>query len=88
MFFVKSAFCRVFQTVFRLALPVLPYREPEIIGSCKELSGVFEKEKIKSVLVVTDKGIVENELLNPVMEVLENSVNITERVLLFLLISE
>ena len=47
MFFVKSAFCRVFQTVFRLALPVLPYREPEIIGSCKELSGVFEKEKIK-----------------------------------------
>lgn len=73
MFFVKSAFCRVFQTVFRLALPILPYREPEIIGSCKELSGVFEKEKINSVLVVTDKGIVNNGLLNPVIEVLSDS---------------
>lgn len=30
MFFWKAAWCRIFQGAFRLALPVLPYREPEI----------------------------------------------------------
>ena len=44
MFFIKSAFCRVFQTAFRIALPILPYREPEIINSCTELGKVLNKE--------------------------------------------
>ena len=57
MFFLKSAFCRVFQTAFRIALPFLPYREPEIIKSCSELEYVFRKERIKSPLIVTDNGI-------------------------------
>ena len=71
MFFIKAIYCRVFQAAFRLALPVLPYREPEVINSCTELGKVLEKEKIISVLVVTDKGIVNNGLLKPVEEVLE-----------------
>ena len=57
MFFIKSAYCRLFQAAFRMALPVLPYREPEIINSCSEIGKVLEKEKATSVLVVTDKGI-------------------------------
>ena len=73
MFFIKSAFCRVFQTAFRVALPILPYREPEIVGSCGELSEVFKKENIKSVLVVTDKGIVNNGLVSPLEKMLKNS---------------
>ena len=28
---LKKIYCRVFQGVFRLALPVLPYRNPEIL---------------------------------------------------------
>ena len=27
MFFLKAAYCRIFQGAFRLVLPVLPYRE-------------------------------------------------------------
>ncbi len=73
MFFIKSAFCRVFQTAFRIALPILPYREPEIVNSCAELSNVFKKENIKSVLIVTDKGIVKNGLLLPLEEALKES---------------
>ena len=65
MFFLKAAFCRVFQTVFRAALPILPYREPEIINSCSELGKVFKKENSKSVLIVTDAGIVKNRLTAP-----------------------
>ena len=71
MFFIKSVYCRVFQAAFRMALPVLPYREPENINSCKESGKVLKKEKSTVVLVVTDKGIVNNGWLNPVGEELK-----------------
>ena len=71
MFFPKAVFCRVFQAAFRAALPLLPYREPEIIRSCAELGSAAKKENIKSVLIVTDKGIVTNGLVEPV----ENALN-------------
>ncbi len=69
----KKIYCRVFQTAFRIALPILPYREPEIISSCTELGKVFDKEKVKSVLIVTDKGIVDNGLTASLEKVLEKS---------------
>lgn len=74
----SKAFCRIFQRVFRMALPILPYREPEIVGACSELGKVFKTNNITSVLIVTDKGIVNNGLVTPLEEVLKNnSVNYT-----------
>ncbi len=75
MFFIKAAYCRVFQTAFRVALPILPYREPEMIHSCAELGTVLKKENIKSVLIVTDKGIVNTGLVLFLEKVLkENNI--------------
>lgn len=71
MFFLKTAFCRIFQSVFRLALPFLPYREPTIISSCEEIYKVINKENIQSLLIVTDKGIVANGLVKPMESVLQ-----------------
>lgn len=71
MFFLKTAFCRVYQTAFRIALPILPYREPEIVNSCAGLGDVLKKEKIRSVLIVTDQGIVRNGLTGPITQALE-----------------
>lgn len=73
MFFAKAVFCRVFQTAFRMALPVLPYREPEIISSCENIGNVLKKKNAKSVLIVTDKGIVNNGLLSPIEAALTKS---------------
>lgn len=73
MFFMKSAFCRVFQAAFRLALPILPYREPQIVSSCSELGDLFKEEKMKSVLIVTDKGITGNGLVDPIEKVLKKN---------------
>ena len=73
MFIVKSAFCRIFQTAFRIALPILPYREPKIIDSCTGLGGVFKRENINSVLIVTDKGIVSNGLISSIEKALGES---------------
>ena len=73
MFYPKAVFCRIFQAAFRMALPILPYREPKIISSCSELGEVLEKENTKSVLVVTDKGIAANGLVAPVEAELQAS---------------
>ena len=73
MFFLKSAFCRVFQIAFRIALPILPYREPEIVDSAARLGDIIKKEKIKSVLIVTDEGIVSSGLTEPITQALETS---------------
>ena len=54
-----------------MALPVLPYREPEIISSCSGLGKVLKDENKKSVLIVTDKGIVSNGLTIPVESALK-----------------
>ncbi len=64
-------YCRVFQAVFRMALPVLPYREPRIIPSCSKLDNVFKKENVSGVLLVTDKGISANGLTEPVEQILQ-----------------
>lgn len=71
MFFLKTAFCRIFQLGFRAALPALPYREPKIINSCAEIDFTLKKENVTKVLIVTDKGIVENGLAEPLKEALE-----------------
>ena len=65
---LETAYCRIFQGAFRLALPVLPYREPEIIHSCDGLIPVMEKEQIRCPLIVTDAGIVANGLVTPLTE--------------------
>ncbi len=73
MFFLKAIYCRIVQIALRLALPFLPYREPEIIRSCANLGEVLQKERIRSLLVVTDRGILDNGLVRPLEEVLANS---------------
>ncbi len=73
MNFVKAVFCRTYQTAFRLALPILPYREPEIIPSLQDLKGIFQKEQMHTVLVVTDPGIVANGLVEPLQKVLDEN---------------
>lgn len=70
---VKKVYCRMFQMVFRAALPVLPYREPEIVPACAQLNAVIKKENMQSVLVVTDAGIANNGLVSPIEKVLEEN---------------
>lgn len=67
----KAAGCRLFQLGFRLALPILPYREPTVLPSCEALSEIFKNEKSESVLIVTDRGVVSNGLSVPLIRVLD-----------------
>ena len=53
----QKVYCRVFQTAFRLALPVLPYRRPEMIESIGQVPALLKKQGLRSVLLVTDRGL-------------------------------
>lgn len=57
MNFFKKLFCRTFQVVFRIAIPILPYREPKILKNNSELTKVLLDNAVKNVLLVTDAGL-------------------------------
>ena len=48
--------CRTFQTGLKIALPLLPYRKPKVVGSAKTLPEVIQKKKCSKVLIITDAG--------------------------------
>lgn len=54
---LRKIYCRAFQKAFKFALPFLPYRNPEVIGSVKSLPEILLKKKCDNVLIITDKGI-------------------------------
>ncbi len=58
----KAAYCRVFQFVFKVALPLLPYRDPELIVKIDDVAGVLKNNYKRKPLIVTDKTIAELRL--------------------------
>ncbi len=55
----KSAYCRIFQTVFKIALPLLPYKNPKISDNIGDIAGVIKANGKNKPLIVTDKMIYE-----------------------------
>lgn len=57
MISIAKPFCRIYQMVFHAALPLLPYREPQLYSSISEMVEAFAQDGIRSVMMVTDKGL-------------------------------
>ncbi len=60
----KKFFCRAYQTVFKIAIPLLPYREPRLLKDYDALIRLLQAKGKKSVLLVTDKGLRSRNLTN------------------------
>lgn len=54
---LKKAYCRTFQTCFKLVLPILPYKTPKRIPSIGKIPECLKSHSCKSVLIITDAGI-------------------------------
>ena len=65
MHLARRAWCRTYQTVFRIALPILPYTEPRILEHAEDVPAVLQKRSIQRVLIVTDPGIARLGLTAP-----------------------
>ena len=70
---LKKIYCRVFQGVFRLALPVLPYRNPEILRRLGDVPPQLKEKNIRRVLMVTDKNLRSLGLTAPLEEALSET---------------
>ena len=75
---VSKVFCRVFQTAFHLALPVLPYRTPEIYDTIAGIGPLLRERKVGSVLLITDSALRSAGLTVPLETLLREQGVMTE----------
>ena len=54
---IKKSFCRVFQGVMHAAIPLLPYREPKILGNIVDIIPVLKENNIQKVLLIAGKRV-------------------------------
>ena len=69
----KKLYCRIFQICFRIAIPILPYREPELIQGFAGIPTVLKKHGITRLLLVTDREIVRLRLTAPLEKLLRDA---------------
>ena len=70
---ISKLYCRLYQLGFRLALPFMPYRKPKILLENKDICEVLLQNKFNKVLLVTDQGIISNNLVDPLLDELNKS---------------
>ena len=49
--------CRIFQGIFRVAIPLLPYRSPKQLKSCEEGALLAKERGKRRAFIVTDRGV-------------------------------
>lgn len=54
MFLPRKIYCRVFQEVFHMAIPFLPYRKPALLHHTDALVPLLGRKGISRILLVTD----------------------------------
>ena len=69
----QRCYCRLYQLAFRLAMPLLPYREPERFENIQALPGLLERLGLTSVLLVTDQPLRQAGVTGPLEELLARS---------------
>ena len=67
---LRKLWCRSYQTVFYLAQPLLPYRDPVVKESVNDIPLILRENNVNKVLLVTDKGLVKAGLAKRVEDVL------------------
>lgn len=70
---LNKIYCRIYQLAFRAALPLLPYRDPEIYNSVGDVSLIFKKLHINNALLVTDSFLKESGATAHLEDTLRNA---------------
>ncbi len=70
---LKKIYCRSYQYLFKLAIPLLPYRQPKILNSMDEISNVIKENNCSHPLIVTGKSSVRLKLVENLENTLHNA---------------
>ena len=65
---VKKAYCRIFQGVFKIALPLLPYKDPKRLDKLTDVADTLTQNGKHKPLIVTDKKILSLNLTEPLTQ--------------------
>lgn len=68
-----KAYCRMYQTIFKWAIPLMPYREPQILDSVLDVKNILNEKSITKVLLVTDAGIQNLKLTDSLVDDLKQA---------------
>lgn len=69
-------YARTYQIIFRIALPILPYRDPIIFNHVEDISGIIKGNKKNKPMIVTDSGILSVGLCDDLFNSLnENNIS-------------
>lgn len=66
-------YCRTYQTIFKWMIPLMPYREPEILNSVLDVKNILQANNLNKALLVTDQGIKKLGLTNSLEQDLKNN---------------
>ncbi|MGN0961275.1 MAG: iron-containing alcohol dehydrogenase [Christensenellales bacterium] len=69
----KKIYCRTFQGIMKIVLPLMPYREPKALEKVEDIAPILIEKAIKNVLLVTDKSIKELGLTKTLEKSLEDN---------------
>ena len=58
----ERMYCRTYQTFFRVALPIMPYREPERLENIENIPVLLKELGVSSVLFVTDSTLCRTDI--------------------------
>ena len=67
---LQKLYCRVFQGAFRIALPLLPYRDPKLLTSLADVPAQLSEKGKLCPLIVTDSQVSALGLTKPLEEAL------------------
>lgn len=70
---IRKCFCRSFQAILRLVLPVLPYRDPLVLNSVQDIPCCLIRRKIRNVMIVTDGFLHLSGMLEPMKQALTDA---------------
>lgn len=68
-----KAYCRIFQGVFRIALPILPYKNPDILKSIADIPKAVKDMGFARPLVVTDENLYTCGVVAPLLDCLNEA---------------
>ena len=60
-------YARIYQGFFRMALPILPYRNPKILDDTSKIVEILKNKKNKP-LIITDRFLYNSDLLNNLLD--------------------
>lgn len=66
-------YCRTYQTIFKWMIPLMPYREPEILNSVLDVKNILQANNLHKALLVTDQGIKKLGLTDSLEQDLKNN---------------